>query len=56
MKTLLKLPKLAIAIILLLFFYLIETFLMIIYLVVETPLSWLLDKSENIIKYLVKNA
>ena len=55
MKTLLKMPKFVAAMTLLAFFYLIETFLMIIYYIVETPLSWLLDKVEIIIKYLLRN-
>lgn len=55
MKTLFKMPKFIAAMTFLAIFYLIETFLMIIYYIVETPLSWLLDKVEKIIKYLVKN-
>jgi hypothetical protein len=55
MKSLLKLPKFIIAMAFLAIFYLIETVLMIIYLIVETPMSWLLDRVESIIKYLVKN-
>jgi len=55
MKALFKLPKFIAAMVFLAFFYLIETILMVIYLIVETPMSWLLDKVESIIKYLVKN-
>lgn len=55
MKTLFKMPKFIAAMTLLAFFYLIETFLMIIYYIVETPLYWSLDKVERIIKYLLKN-
>jgi hypothetical protein len=55
MKALFKLPKFILAMVFLAIFYLIETILMVIYLIVETPMSWLLDKVERIIKYLVKN-
>jgi len=55
MKTLFKLPKFILAMVFLAFFYLIETILMVIYLIVETPMSWLLDRVEGIIKYLIKN-
>jgi hypothetical protein len=55
MKSLFKLPKFITAMAFLAIFYLIETILMIIYLIVETPMSWLLDRVESIIKYLVKN-
>jgi len=55
MKALFKLPKFIAAMVFLAFFYLIETILMIIYLIVETPMSWLLDRVEGIIKYLIKN-
>jgi len=54
-RTLFKMPKFIAAMTFLALFYLIETLLMIIYYIVETPLSWLLDKVEKIIKYLVKN-
>jgi len=54
LHTIFKLPKLAMAVLLLLFFYIVETILMVIYLAVEKPLSWLLDAVESIIKYLVK--
>lgn len=54
LRTILKLPKLSMAIVLLLLFYIIETFLMIIYLAMEKPLSWMLDLVEKIIKALVK--
>jgi len=54
-KTGLKLLKLSSALLLFGFFYLLETILMVIYLIVETPLSWILDKVENVIKYLLKN-
>jgi hypothetical protein len=55
LRTLLKIPKLAIALTLLLFFYLVETILMIVYVVIEYPLSFMLNKVEAVIKYLVKN-
>jgi len=55
MKALFKLPKFITAMVFLAVFYLIETLLMIVYLIVETPMSWLLDRVEGIIKYLVKN-
>jgi hypothetical protein len=53
-NTILKVPKLSIAIVLLIFLYIIETFLMITYILIERPLAYLLDKTENLIKYLIK--
>jgi hypothetical protein len=50
-----KLFKLVLALILLAFFHLLETFMIVIYLIVETPLSWVLNKIEKVIKYLMKN-
>lgn len=54
LKQFLKLPKLAMALVLLLFFYIVETLLMILYISIESPLSFLLKKVEQLIKYLVK--
>ena len=53
LRTLLKLPKLATALLLLLFFYLLETVMMVLYICIETPLSFILQRIERIIKYLV---
>ena len=50
-----KLFKLVLALILLAFFHLLETFMIIIYLIVETPLSWVLNKIEEVIKHLTKS-
>jgi len=55
LTTILKPFKLAMALILLLFFYIIETVLLVLYVSVEYPLSFLLNKTERIIKYLIKN-
>lgn len=54
LKAILKIPKLSMALLLLVFFYIVETILMVIYLAVEKPLSFLLDLVEKTIKYLVK--
>jgi len=54
LKTFLKLPKLATALLLLFIFYIIETVLMILYVAIEHPLSFLLNNVEKIIKYIVK--
>lgn len=54
LRKFLKLPKLAMALVLLLFFYIVETLLMILYISIESPLSFLLKKVEQLIKYLVK--
>jgi len=55
LTTILKPFKLAMALVLLLFFYIIETVLLVLYVSVEYPLSFLLNKTERIIKYLIKN-
>jgi len=55
LTTILKPFKLAMALVLLLFFYIIETVLLALYVSVEYPLSFLLNKTERIIKYLIKN-
>lgn len=54
LQAILKLPKLSMALLLLVFFYIVETILMVIYLALEKPLSFLLDLVEKTIKYLVK--
>jgi len=54
LRTLLKLPKLVTALLLLLFFYLLETVMMVLYICIETPLSFILQRIERVIKYLVK--
>jgi hypothetical protein len=53
--TILKPFKLAMALVLLFLFYIIETILMVLYVSVEYPLSFLLNKTERVIKYLIKN-
>jgi len=54
LHAILKLPKLSMALVLLVFFYIVETILLVIYLSLEKPLSFLLELVEKTIKYLVK--
>lgn len=54
LNTIFKLPQLSLAVSLLIIFYIIETFMLVIYYVTEKPLYFLLGYLEKIIKYLIK--
>lgn len=54
LNTIFKLPQLSLAVSLLIIFYIIETFMLVIYYLTEKPLYFLLGYLEKIIKYLIK--
>lgn len=47
-------PKIALVSLLLLWFFMLETIFMALYLIVESPIRYILDKLELYIRYLTK--